>query len=234
MRLLKNLMQRLYMNAHSHNFSNSLALLPKGANLRLLDLGCYDGEWTLKLANRMNTTNVHALEILSAPAAVARTRGITVLETDLEIVWPFPDADFDVVHASFVIEHVCRMDHFISEMFRVLKPGGRVVVTTENGSSWHNVFAAVLGWQTFSSSCCSTKVKGLGNPIALHRGQGPSEFSQTHKIIFNFRGYREIFEAHNFTNIKILGAGYYPLPTLFAKADPRHAHFLCLSAEKPA
>lgn len=49
-----------------------------------------------------------------------------------------------------MIEHVSNVDLFVSEVFRVLKKGGHAVISTENGSSWHNVFAAAMGWQIFS------------------------------------------------------------------------------------
>jgi len=46
--------------------------------------------------------------------------------------WPFPDASFDVVTALSVLELVPNLDAFFAELFRVLKPGGIVVVDTGN------------------------------------------------------------------------------------------------------
>lgn len=37
---------------------------------------------------------------------------------------PFDDESFDIVHANSVIEHVVDLDASLSEIFRVLKPGG--------------------------------------------------------------------------------------------------------------
>ena len=42
---------------------------------------------------------------------------------------PFPDATFDCVIASEVLEHIPDDDAAIAEMVRVLKPGGRLAVT---------------------------------------------------------------------------------------------------------
>ena len=40
---------------------------------------------------------------------------------------PYEDDNFDVVHASSVIEHVLDVEKSFQEIFRVLKPGGRYV-----------------------------------------------------------------------------------------------------------
>lgn len=125
------------------------------------------------------------------------------------------------------------IDNFVSETFRVLKPGGYTITTTENGSSWHNILAAIMGWQTFSSSCCSIKTLGLGNPLALHRGPSNHPVSMTHKVIFNFLGFKEIYQIHGFNQLEILGSGYYPLFSALGNLDKRHAHFLALKARKP-
>jgi ubiquinone/menaquinone biosynthesis C-methylase UbiE len=45
---------------------------------------------------------------------------------------PFTDAAFDAVVSFQVIEHVDDMDAYLSEIVRVLKPGGRALFTTPN------------------------------------------------------------------------------------------------------
>ncbi len=42
---------------------------------------------------------------------------------------PFPDAHFDSVLASEVFEHVFNLDEILAELHRVLKPGGRMLIT---------------------------------------------------------------------------------------------------------
>lgn len=41
---------------------------------------------------------------------------------------PFPDASFDVYTISFGIRNVTRIEYALSEAFRILKPGGRLMV----------------------------------------------------------------------------------------------------------
>ena len=47
---------------------------------------------------------------------------------------PFPDATFDVLVLSEVIEHLLRPERAVWEIARVLKPGGVFVMTTNNAS----------------------------------------------------------------------------------------------------
>jgi ubiquinone/menaquinone biosynthesis C-methylase UbiE len=50
---------------------------------------------------------------------------------------PFRDASFDIVISSHVAEHLTRPEAVFSELARVLKPGGRLLILTPN--RWHYV-----------------------------------------------------------------------------------------------
>jgi SAM-dependent methyltransferase len=144
---------------------------------------------------------------------------------------PYEDGTFDLVVSNQVIEHLPDTDTFVREAFRVLKPGGRAVVSTENLASWHNVASLFLGWQPFSLTNVSEDAMAVGNPLGLHRGEEGER--RGHLRVFAYRGLRELFALHGFAVEGILGAGYYPLPGSFARLDPRHAHFLALGARRP-
>lgn len=106
------------------------------------------------------------------------------------------------------------------------------MISTENLSSWHNIFSLFFGWQPFSLTNISSHSLGIGNPLALHRGENLSFPSWQHIRVFAYRGLKEIFEIKGFKVEKILGAGYHPLPNFFAKIDLRHAAFLTIKARK--
>jgi SAM-dependent methyltransferase len=198
----------------------------------LCDLGCDDGAWTVEVAASSQAERVCGIELVAKRARLARSRGVNVSVSDLANAFPFEDATFDLVHSNQVIEHVANIDHFLAETNRVLKVGGAAVISTENGSSWHNIFAAIMGWQIFSSTNLSGLSIGVGNPLALHRGTHLDLDSWTHKTIFNYRGLLEILGLHGLTVVQACGAGYYPLPAHVGRLDVRHAHFMAVKAVK--
>ncbi len=225
------MLERFYASADALNRRNILELTG-GPHDSLCDLGCDDGAWTMELAAKCGRPRVYGVEIVASQAERARARGIEVSMSDLDQPFPFADGQMEIVHANQVIEHVGDIDHFMSEIRRILRVGGAAIISTENGSSWHNIFAAVMGWQTFSASIISRETEGLGNPLAMHRGTSPARAVKLHKTIFNFRGLREFPEVHGLSVVKMVGAGYYPLPAIAGRVDPRHAHFLALKAVK--
>jgi ubiquinone/menaquinone biosynthesis C-methylase UbiE len=53
---------------------------------------------------------------------------------------PYEEEQFDVVYGVQVIEYVPELDDALSEIYRVLRPGGRVVMLATNWNSivWHS------------------------------------------------------------------------------------------------
>ena len=66
---------------------------------------------------------------------VARARGVRVQQGSLTDA-KFPDNHFDAVHSAHVIEHVYDPVAMLKECFRVLKPGGKLVILTPNTASF--------------------------------------------------------------------------------------------------
>ena len=76
------------------------------------------------------------------PAAVrnAKGKGLQVHLGKLE-TQEYPDNHFDAITMSHVIEHVHNPLQLLHECYRILKPGGRLVVATPNCESWgHKIF----------------------------------------------------------------------------------------------
>jgi SAM-dependent methyltransferase len=230
--MLRTWFNGMAVEAFAINGRNIQELASAEPHKRLLDLGCDDGTWTLEVARAAGATELHGIEIVTERAKLARARGINALVADLNKPLPYLDDSFDLVHANQVIEHISDLDTFLSEIHRVLRPGGTSIISTENGSSWHNVFAATMGWQIFSLTNVSPRVGGLGNPFALHRGESGMISSWTHKTIFNYRGLWEIHKVHGLQPRRVTGAGYHPLPPRVGRFDPRHAHLLAVMAVK--
>jgi ubiquinone/menaquinone biosynthesis C-methylase UbiE len=114
---------------------------------RVLDLGSGAGGFTEWL-ERIGASPI-GVEV--AEAAVRRARAAHP-ELEFQLVpidgpLPLKDNSFDVVWASEVIEHVADTGRWLSEVRRVLKPGGRLLVTTP---SHGRLRVAVAGIERFS------------------------------------------------------------------------------------
>ena len=95
---------------------------------RLLDAGC--GAGLLALLASLRGAEVSALDASPALLAIARQRlpAADVREGDLEAL-PFADASFDAVTAVNSLFYAEDMSAAMRELVRVVRPGGRVVVT---------------------------------------------------------------------------------------------------------
>jgi SAM-dependent methyltransferase len=100
---------------------------------RVLDLGCGDG-WALPVLAAAGAAEIAGLDV--APAALARARPNADAATAELILgefdgrFPIPDNRFDLVWAGEVIEHVADTARWLSEVRRVLRPDGRLLLTT--------------------------------------------------------------------------------------------------------
>ena len=230
-------MRRLWADAEAAYRAKIIETVASQPATRLLDVGCDDGAWTDAVRRSLGVpaTLVSGLELVPDRAELARARGFDVRVGDLDDRWPFEDRSFDVVHANQVIEHVKRLDHFAEETRRVLRPGGRAIVCTENLASWHNVAALALGYQPFSLTNVSAE-RPLGNPLALHDEEPSAPESWQHVHVVSLPALRDLFVAHGFAIERVWGAGYHPLPgrlaARLAALDPRHAHFVGVTAER--
>lgn len=220
----------MWENAYSVNKQNIIDLADRDKKAFFVDLGCDNGEWTNKVAEKINTKNVFGLDYINSQLKKANALGIKTKKGDLNEKFPFRSDFFDVVHSNQVIEHLTEIDNYISEIYRILKPGGYAIISTENLASWHNIFSLVMGWQAFSQHI--SKRYHIGNPLSPHFEEDLKE-GWTHNIIFTFYSLQEIFKKYGFTIEEATGAGYYPLPNFFAKIDPRHSHFITIRAKKP-
>ncbi|MCG3197503.1 MAG: putative S-adenosylmethionine-dependent methyltransferase [bacterium] len=115
-------------------------LLPEDlSGKRLLDAGSGTGWFSLRASER--GAKVTSIDVgLNLLREVGRKCSTDKSVADICNL-PFPDCSFDVVVSSEVIEHVPEPKRAVSELARVLKPGGLLALTTPN-RVWH--FAIVL------------------------------------------------------------------------------------------
>ncbi len=107
--------------------------LPARPGGRLLDVGCGDGEFIARMAGL--GWSVEGLDFDPHAVEVARSRGLTVHLGGLA-EQGYPDASFDAVVLSHLIEHVYRPAQLLGECARILKPGGLLSIVTPNAESF--------------------------------------------------------------------------------------------------
>lgn len=100
--------------------------------LRMLDLGCGRGEWLALLHTRGTASGV---DTNARTVAECRARGLDVVHADaLAHLRQLPERSLDVVTAFHVIEHLPfrTLLEMAREIYRVLRPGGIVILETPN------------------------------------------------------------------------------------------------------
>lgn len=120
-----------------------IAELPGG---RLLEIGCGLGNDLCQIARR----HVDATGIDIAPRAVELAQqhlamhnlNATVLLANCEDL-PFASDSFDIVYSSGVIQHTPDINASVSEIFRVLRPGGTLVIILYHRYSWFNLLSKI-------------------------------------------------------------------------------------------
>jgi 2-polyprenyl-3-methyl-5-hydroxy-6-metoxy-1,4-benzoquinol methylase len=112
--------------------------LPSSARGRLLEVGCGSGD----LIVFMKQKGWAVTGVDTDPLAVqkARSRRLPVYCGTLETAG-FSANDMDVIVMNHVIEHTPDPAGMLRECYRILKAGGRLMVTTPNHESWgHSLF----------------------------------------------------------------------------------------------
>jgi SAM-dependent methyltransferase len=203
-------------------------------NARFLDCGCGRGEYTMKIAEWIGTKNVSGLEVDTDIANDARDRGISAVVGDLGAPWVFKSNSFDALHASGIIDHIFNTDMFMQEAFRVLKPGGYLLVLNNNLAAYHHIFSLLLGRQPVVSHISEKALVGTLGTDGEHWGTlGPQRLKRS----FTAYGMAKMMELYGFKVESIKGVGYYPFPPKFTKLfcaiDKYHSTYFIIKGRKP-
>jgi SAM-dependent methyltransferase len=93
-----------------------------------LDLGCGDGRLSGALeADALTLADVSPVALARAHARLPASRTV---ELSPDEPLPLGDGEFDLVLCAEMLEHVRDVQLLLSEVRRVLKPGGRLAITT--------------------------------------------------------------------------------------------------------
>lgn len=103
-------------------------------NHRLLDAGCGKGRFARVLFEENPAARITGLDISEqmlsfVPEGVGKAAGILT-------ALPFADGSFDGVYATESLEHAVDIPLAVSELCRVLRPGGKLAIIDKSASQW--------------------------------------------------------------------------------------------------
>ncbi len=153
------------------------------------DLGCGTGALAASLAPHVQ--HVHAIDqspamLSAASTRLANLRNVTLAEGALEDL-PLPDATLDVAVLMLVLHHVADPARALSEVYRVLKPHGRLLLTDMRVHA-HDRYREQMGhvWLGFDGGSLDGWLRDAGFagtryvPLPVEPGAtGPALFSCT-------------------------------------------------------
>lgn len=164
---------------------------------RVLDLGCGQGADLLLLKQALKRDcELHGIESYAPYREICEAAGIHVTALDIERdKLPFPDGSFDVVLVNQVLEHTKELFFILSEVSRVLAPGGLFAVGVPNLAAWHDRLLLLMGRQPSGMKVLGPHVRGFTVP-----------------------GFRAFAECDGYFQVEaVKGGGFYPFPAWASK-----------------
>lgn len=113
------------------DFSNRIHGYDRAAGKRVLDVGCGNGYVLSQYAR--HGAEVHGVDLTETALTLSRRRfALRGLKGDFRLTdgdhLPYPDDYFDIACSMGVLHHVDNPQPMIQEMWRVLRPGGEIIL----------------------------------------------------------------------------------------------------------
>jgi len=109
---------------------------------QVLDVGCGPGALAAEIAGRFSDKSIVGVDASENRLEFARKNHVypnLSFECADSTKLPFPDQHFDVVYSRLMLEYLQSPETAISEMARVCKPGGHVILQDLDGQIvWHH------------------------------------------------------------------------------------------------
>jgi SAM-dependent methyltransferase len=116
----------------------AFAAVAEAAPERVLEVGCGPGELAERIEQEL-VARVRAVDISPRMVERARERGVDARVGDVQEL-PYADGSFDCTIAAWMLYHVPDIDRALSELSRVLRPGGRLVAVTNSHEHLRELF----------------------------------------------------------------------------------------------
>lgn len=176
----------------------------------VVDIGCGDGGATLVASIANPGHRFVGIDWSADALRQARARGLaSLLRAGVDGVGlPIASETADVVVMSELIEHLIDTDSALDEAWRVLKPGGWLLLSTPNLAAWYNRGLLALGVQPVFSE---VSLRGVfGRPGTVVAG---------HLHMFTRPALTGLLQARGFGSVKLVGACYHDVPRPLRPVD---------------
>jgi SAM-dependent methyltransferase len=205
-------------------------LRDKPGTRRIVDIGCGDGAATSLIADWGPDHHVIGIDWSTRAVGRAREYGFDLISAGVDPPGlPIASGTIDVVVMSELIEHLVDTDAALAEAWRVLRPGGALLLSTPNLAAWYNRVLVAVGVQPVFSE---VSLRGIyGRPGSQVVG---------HLRLFTRRALVELLRANGFTHVTVAGARYHDVPRPLRAIDrlccawPSAASILLAGATRPA
>ena len=187
-------------NQVDHGFI--LQKLGKIKAARMLDLGSARCSFALLMAKKVGATEIHSIDIQAYDNECTKS-GIHFTIGDLNKPFTYQNDYFDLVTSIHNIEHLTNTDGYLDEIYRVLKPGGILMLETVNLAALHYRLMLLLG---FMPNCLAPSQY----KISPFKGKHPE---YPHKSVFTHKALIEVAKKHGFELVSGQAHTVYPFPT---------------------
>lgn len=126
--------------SHKVIYSRAVELLKeKKASAKHLDFGSGQGLFLKILLDELAGVDLTGIDLMAKPKSLADS--ITWVVQDLNKELELTDNSFNSISALEIIEHLENPRHVFRELYRILNPGGCLVLSTPNNESWRSILS---------------------------------------------------------------------------------------------
>jgi methionine biosynthesis protein MetW len=184
-------------------------------NFKILDIGCGWGQDLTAVSKISDNVELYGIEVDDEKIAACRQKRITIFKIDCEKDRiPVEDNFFDVIIINQVLEHTKEIFFIFSEISRVLKKQGIMIIGVPNLASFHNRILLLIGYHPTCIELMGPHVRGFTVPS-----------------LKNF-----ISKENYFIVKEVKGANFYPAPpqlsNILSKFFPKASVSIFLLTER--
>lgn len=197
---------------------------------RILDVGCGTGYLMHKITFIYPKADIYGIDISKKALSLGQKKynKIKFVFTDAEKKFPFKDKYFDLVISGEHIEHLKDVDIYLSQINRVMKSNGTLLITTPNLASWINRAFLLFGRQPWYLDPSLRITLPIFSVFGYHFPENLSSLPAGHLRLYTLDMLKKLLKAYGFITKKSYGGWMLSKPWL-KQIDMMFSHFPSLA-----